>query len=131
MLTATLFICFLYYMLSIIDICNALTITTPGSLGETGTFKCGSSATFICTIPTYQLTMAWSVDSDIVASCVASDCNPTFRYSDFEFLYDTSNGTFTMIIPKVNFDMNGKNIKCDDGSTYSNITLDVKGNNKL
>ncbi|XP_060552680.1 uncharacterized protein LOC132713960 [Ruditapes philippinarum] len=105
------------------DICNALTLTAPGSLGKTGTFKCGSKATIICYIPTYKLTMTWSVDSDIVASCVSSTCeeNPPFRHGELEFLYDTSNGTFTMIIPEVNFNMNGTNIKCDDGSDYEQM----------
>lgn len=110
------------------DICNALTLTAPGSLGKTGTFKCGSKATIICYIPTYKLTMTWSVDSDIVASCVSSTCeeNPPFRHGELEFLYDTSNGTFTMIIPEVNFNMNGTNIKCDDGSDYEQMPFEVK-----
>ncbi|XP_053388261.1 uncharacterized protein LOC128551432 [Mercenaria mercenaria] len=112
----------------VFEVSPTVTIHSVGSLRDTGSVRCGSRVTFICSIPTYKYTITWLIDSDKVAECITTNCvqYPPYKLQNIEFSHNTSNGVFNMTINPVTFKADGRVIKCKDGSDTVHVSLAVK-----
>ncbi|XP_045163327.2 uncharacterized protein LOC123527739 [Mercenaria mercenaria] len=106
------------------EVTTSVTINSTGGLGDTGTVRCGSEVTFMCNISTYMYSMTWSIDSVIVAQCTLLECTDT-ELKNTMFTFNTSTGIFTMTINPVTFATNGRVITCEDGTSSTDVTINV------